>query len=85
MTFTQRNNLYIKIRYYLNNWKDTLNKGKLRDFKTNVFAKNVYSKMDKINLKKYFDKWRRHVAQGKKILDINEGAEILKYKKNKIM
>ena len=34
--------------------------------------------LDKIKLKKYFDRWRRHVPQGKKILDINEGAEILK-------
>ena len=83
VTNTQRINLYIKIRYYLNKWKDTLKKGKLKDFKIDAFAKNatrVDSRMDKIKLKKYFDKWRRHVAQGKKILDINEGGEILKYK-----
>ena len=57
----------------------------MKDFKTNVSAKNVHSRMDKIKLEKYFDKWRRrrHVAQGKKILEINEGPEILKYKKNK--
>ena len=41
--------------------------------------------MDKIKLKKYFDKWRRQVPQDKKMLDINEGAEILKYKKNKLI
>ena len=60
---------------------DTINKGKLKDFKTDVFAKNVtrvHSRMNKIKIKKYFDRWRRHVPQGKKILDINEGAEILK-------
>ena len=77
----QRNNLYIKLRYYLNKWKDAINKGKLKDFKTDIFAKNVtrvYSRMDKIKLKKYFDRWRRHVPKGKRILDINEGAEILK-------
>ena len=39
--------------------------------------------MGKIKMKKYFDKWRRYAPQGKKILDINEGAETLKYKKNK--
>ena len=39
MTNTQRNNLYIKIRYYLNKWKNTLNKGRLKDFKTDVFEK----------------------------------------------
>ena len=83
MTNTQRNNLYIKIRYYLNKWKDILNKGRLKDFKTDVFEKNknmtrVHSRMDKIKLKKYFDKRGKHVPQGKKILIINEGTEILK-------
>ena len=34
--------------------------------------------MDKIKLKYYFDKWRKQIPQGKKILDINQGAEILK-------
>ncbi len=78
---TQRNNYYIKLRYYLNKWRDAINKGKLKDFKTDVFAKNVtrvHSRMDKIKLKKYFDRWRRQVPRGKRILDINEGAEILK-------
>ena len=81
ITNTQRNNLYIKLRYYLNKWKDAINKGKLQDFKTDVFAKNVnrvHSRMDKIKLKKYFDRWRNQVPKGKKILDINLGAEILK-------
>ena len=78
---TQRNDLNIKLRHYLHKWKDTINKGKLKDFRNDIFAKNVtrvYSRMDKIKLKKYFDKWRRHVPKGKRILDINEGAEILK-------
>ena len=77
---TQNNNMNIKVRYYLHKWKDAINKGKLKDFKKDVFAKNVtrvYSRMDKIKLKKYFDKWRRHVPKGKRILDINEGAQIL--------
>jgi hypothetical protein len=34
--------------------------------------------MDKIKMKYYFDKWRKQIPQGKKILAINEGAEILK-------
>ena len=81
ITNTQRNNFYIKLRYYLNKWKDAINKGKLKDFKTDVFTKNVnrvHSRMDKIKLKKYFDRWRNQVPKGKKILDINLGAEILK-------
>ena len=40
-TNTQRNNLYITIRYYLNKWKDSLNEGKLKVFNTNFFSKNV--------------------------------------------
>ena len=78
---TQRNDLNIKLRHYLHKWKDAINQGKLKDFKNDVFAKNVtrvHSRMDKIKLKKYFDRWRRHVPKGKRILDINEGAEILK-------
>ena len=30
---TQRNDLNIKLRHYLHKWKDTINKGKLKDFK----------------------------------------------------
>ena len=78
---TQRNVLNIKLRYYLNKWKDALNKGKLKDFKADIFTKNVtrvHSRMDKIKLKKYFDRWRRQVPRGKRILDINGGAEILR-------
>ena len=77
----RRNNFYIKLRYYLHKWKDAIHRGKLKDFKNDVFAKNVtrvHSRMDKIKLKKYFDRWRRHIPKGRRILDINEGAEILK-------
>ena len=34
--------------------------------------------MDKIKLKKYFDRWRQQIPKGKRIIDINKGAEILK-------
>ena len=63
---TQRNDLNIKLRHYLHKWKDAISQGKLKDFKNDVFAKNVarvHSRMDKIKLKKYFDRWRRHVPK----------------------
>jgi len=77
----KRNNLQIKLRYYLHKWKEAIHRGKLKDFKNDVFAKNVtrvYSRMDKIKLKKYFDRWRQQIPKGKRIIDINKGAEILK-------
>ena len=77
----KRNNLNILLRHYLHKWKDSINEGKFKEFKTGIFFKNVNrvdSRMDKIKLKYYFDKWRKQIPQGKKILDINQGAEILK-------
>ena len=77
----KRNNRNILLRHYLNRWKDSINQGKFTDYKTGVFVKNVnrvHSRMDKIKMKYYFDKWRKQIPQGKKILSINQGAEILK-------
>ena len=77
----KRNDLNIKLRSYLHKWKDQINQGKFKDLKTDIFVNNVnrvHSRMDKIKLKYYFDKWRKQIPQGKKILAINEGAEILK-------
>ena len=75
----KRNNTYL-LKYYINRWKNNCNNEKFKDFKAGVFSKNVnhvHSRMDKITLKKYFDKWRRQLPQGRKLLDINDGAEIL--------
>ena len=77
----RRDNLNILLRHYLHKWKDSASKGKFKDFKMDIFSKNVtrvHSRMDKIKLKYYFDKWRKQIPQGKKILDINNGAELLK-------
>ena len=77
----KRNNLNILLRHYLHKWKECTNQGKFKDFKRDIFAKNynrVHSRMDKIKLKYYFDKWRKQIPQGKKIIDINKGAELLK-------
>ena len=77
----KRNELNILLRHYLHKWKDSINEGKFKELKTDIFVKNVnrvHSRMDKIKLKYYFDKWRKQIPQGKKILDINQGAEILK-------
>ena len=77
----KRNSSTLLLRYYLHKWKDSINKGKFKEFKTDIFVKNVNrvdSRMDKIKLKYYFDKWRKQIPQGKKIFDINKGAELLK-------
>ena len=77
----KRNELNILLRHYLHKWKDAINEGKFADLKNDIFIKNVnrvHSRMDKIKMKYYFDKWRKQIPQGKKILSINEGAEILK-------
>ena len=77
----KRNSLNMMKRYYLHKWKDSVNQGKFKELKTDIFVKNVnrvHSRMDKIKLKYYFDKWRKQIPQGKKILDINQGAELLR-------
>ena len=58
----RRDNLNILLRHYLHKWKDSASKGKFKDFKMDIFSKNVtrvHSRMDKIKLKYYFDKWRK--------------------------
>ena len=56
-------------------------KKKLDDLKSEVFIRtinHVDSRLNKNKMKYYLDKWRRQIPKGKKILDINEGTEILK-------
>jgi hypothetical protein len=36
---TQKDNKFIKLRHYLHKWKDAISKGKLKDFKNDIFAK----------------------------------------------
>ena len=70
----------LKMKNALNKWKDAVHKARYNELKANIFVQNVThvdSRMDRIKMKYYLDKWRRHVPSGKRILDIQEGANLL--------
>ena len=70
----------MKMKNILNKWKDAVHKAKFSELKANIFVQNIThvdSRMDRIKLKYYLDKWRRHVPSGKRVLDIQEGANLL--------
>ena len=57
-----------------------MQKSKKTEFKAKIFTNNVIhvsSRLDRIKLKYYLDKWRRHVPTGKRILDIQQGTNLL--------
>ena len=64
----------------MNKWKKFVQKTKQTEFKAKIFTQNVThvsSRLDRIKLKYYLDKWRRHVPSGKRVLDIQQGANLL--------
>ena len=70
----------MKMKNILQKWKDAVHKAKFSDLKANHFVQNIThvdSRMDRIKLKYYLDKWRRHVPSGKRVLDMQEGANLL--------
>ena len=70
----------MKMKNILNKWKDTAFKEKYSELKANTFVQKIThadSRMERIKLKYYLNKWRRHVPSGKRILDIQEGANLL--------
>ena len=72
--------LVMKMKNVLHKWKDVVNKAKYSDIKAKTFIQNIThvdSRMDRIKLKYYLDKWRRHVPSGKRVLDIQQGANLL--------
>ena len=72
--------LVMKMKNVLHKWKDAVQKAKYSDLKANTFIQNIThvdSRMDRIKLKYYLDKWRRHVPSGKRVLDIQQGANLL--------
>ena len=72
-------NLQNDLRNILNKWKKITNKLQLESFKKGVFKNKVErldSRMDKIKLKKYFDKWKKQVPNNK-LLNYLQGAELL--------
>ena len=73
--------LELILRNKLSKWRMAVYKMRLDDLKREVFFKSINhvdSRLKKNKMKYYLDKWRRQIPKGKKILDINEGAEIFK-------
>ena len=71
----------LTLRNTLNKWRMAVQKQKLDDLKAETFLRTVNhvdSRLDKIKMKYYLDKWRRQIPKGRKILDINDGTQILK-------
>ena len=73
--------LVIKMKNTLNKWKDAVRKYRFKELKTKIFIQIVThldSRLDRIKLNYYINKWRRHVPSGKRVLDIQEGSNLLK-------
>ena len=69
------------LRNNLNKWRLIVHKQRLEQLRIETFlntVNHVDSRLNKIKMKYYLDKWRRQIPQGKKILDIMDGTEILK-------
>ena len=61
-------------------WKDTLSKFQMKDLKHDIFGNmygRVHSRMDKIKMKKYLEKWKNIVPKKSKLPDYLKAAELL--------
>ena len=80
--------LDILLRNKLHKWHLAAKRKKLDDLKADTFIKatnHIDSRLDKIKLKYYFDKWRNNIPKYKKLTDINKGVYLLnKYSRLKI-
>jgi hypothetical protein len=73
--------LDLLLKNKINKWRINVHKMRLEEFKRETFLRTVNhidNRLDKKKMKYYLDKWRRQIPKGKKILDINDGVEILK-------
>ncbi len=73
--------LDILLRNKLHKWHLAAKRKKLDDLKADIFIKatnHIDSRLDKIKLKYYFDKWRNNIPKYKKLTDINKGLDLLK-------
>ena len=78
---TRKKCLDIILRNYLHKWLTAANKKKLDELKANTFIKatnHIDSRLDKIKMKYYLDKWRNHIPKYKKLTNINKGLDLLK-------
>ena len=73
--------IILKMQNIINRWKDFVHKSRFVDLKTKIFVQHIThvdSILDRVKLKYYLYKWRRHVQTGKRVLDIQEGTNLLK-------
>ena len=73
--------LQSKMKNYLHNWRINAEKKKLDDFKKEVFLRTINhldSRLDKNKMRYYLNKWRKHILPTKKLININEGGDLLK-------
>ena len=73
--------LQLKLKNYLNDWRIAANKKKLDDFKKQIFLNIINhtdSRLDKIKMKYYLDKWKKHIPSTRKLFDVKEGGDLLK-------
>ena len=69
--------LDIILRNKLHKWHLAAKRKKLDELKTDAFIKatnHIDSRLDKIKIKYYFDKWRNNIPKYKKLTDINKFA-----------
>ena len=65
----------------INKWKNAVARIRLTNLKAKIFVQNIThvgSILDRVKLRYYINKWRRHVPTGKRVLDIQEGTDLLK-------
>ena len=65
----------------INKWKKAVAKIKFMNLKAKIFVQNIThvdSILDRVKLRYYINKWRRHVPSGKRVLDLQDGSNLLK-------
>ena len=65
----------------INKWKNAVAKIKFMNLKAKIFVQNIThvdSILDRVKLRYYINKWRRHVPSGKRVLDLQDGSNLLK-------
>ena len=80
MTNIRKKCLDILLRKKFNQWRLATNRKKLDQLKTETFINGINhidSRLDKIKLKYYLNKWREHIPKYKKLIDINNGVSLL--------
>ncbi len=67
-------------RYAFNKWKNIINKSKFKEIKHGIMG-NMYgrilSRLDKVKMKRCFDKWKKIIPRGNQLINYVQGTELL--------